>query len=67
MSKEYVPVSGIWLRTAQRRGAMVALEVLAETQGIWRLLFTEWVPAFEAEVSHIVEPSGMKKAPPDYL
>jgi hypothetical protein len=58
-SADYVPVTGVWLR---RVGDYA--EVLAEVDGEWRLIIKEHV---DGHFSHIVEPSGIHKAPPDYV
>lgn len=63
MSKEPVPVGGIWVRRAfPHLGGK--LEVLAEVDGQWRLLH-EWND--DGVISHIFEPSGIRDAPPDPL
>jgi len=65
-----VPVSGVWLRTAGKDPKypnMKKLEVLAEVNGTWRLLFAELVPDYEGEISHIQEGNGIILAPPDPL
>lgn len=62
MAQEPVPVSGIWLRKnfAHLGGE---IEVLAEVDGVWRLLGT-W-PNDDGCISHIVEPAGIRSAPAD--
>lgn len=51
--KEPVSVEGIWLR---RLGDDI--QVLAEVDGVWRLVITEF---YDRNISHIVEPSGIRK------
>jgi hypothetical protein len=52
-----IPVTGIWLR---REGDDAV--VLAEVDGRWRRLIGE---ALDGQFSHIIEPSGITKAPTD--
>jgi len=57
-SKEGIIVTGIWVRSMGKY-----IEVLAEIDGEWRVVIREFAPLDEMTISHIVEPSGMKKAP----
>lgn len=59
MKQAPVEVQGIWLR---RRGDDI--EVLAEVDGEWKLVITEYA---DDPMSHIVEPSGIRSAGPDPL
>ncbi|HEV2929374.1 MAG TPA: hypothetical protein VGW74_11835 [Propionibacteriaceae bacterium] len=64
MAQEPVPVSGIWLR---KKFAHLGndIEVLAEVDGVWRLLGT-WTND-DGCISHIMEPAKIRHAPPDPL
>lgn len=68
-TKTGVLVTGIWLRHLKNNVNVV--EVLAEIDGVWRLVITEFDGTFnhgvEGPISHIVEPAGMLKAPLDWL
>lgn len=57
MSANAVPVSGVWLRTIGDH-----VEVLAEIDGEWKLLIRDHR---ESNISHIIEPLGMRAAKAD--
>ncbi len=62
--------TGVWLRTGNpdpRYPNLKKLEVLVEIDGEWRVVITDHVPPFAAEVSHIAEGAGIEKAPLDPL
>jgi hypothetical protein len=54
-----IEVSGIWLRLNDDDNR---IEVLAEVDGDWRLVITEYNGGL---FSHIVEPLGIRSAPYD--
>jgi hypothetical protein len=59
MSEKTVEITGVWLRMLGER-----VQVLVEADGTWRLVNDE---PRHAPVSHITEPGGILKAPPDEL
>lgn len=66
--KTPITTTGVWLRTGSpdpRYPNLKKLEVLVEIDGEWRVVITDHVPPFEAEVSHIAEGGGMLNAPRD--
>lgn len=61
MDKDFVEAQGVWLR---RRGDR--LEVLVQVGETWRVAIVEpWPSDGQAEISHIVEPKGIRNAPHD--
>lgn len=60
-----VPVMGIWLRKSPDHYAG-RIEVLAEVDGEWRQVIAYPNP-HDGPISHIVEPAGIRSAPPDDL
>lgn len=66
--QEPVPVTGVWLRVSGGApdSAYDVVEVLVEVDGSWRQVVVD--RACSGPVSHIVEPSGIRKAPaPEWL
>lgn len=62
-----IEISGVWLRKSGI-GAGAKIQVLAEVDGQFRLLREEKIDAFtDGEVSHIIEPLGIRDAPRDPL
>jgi hypothetical protein len=59
VSRQPVPVTGVWLR----KTTSGLLEVLVETDGVWRLVVEEICD--DGPISHIVEPAGILGAPAD--
>lgn len=60
--KPSVAVGGVWLRKVGQYG----LEVLTEVGGQWRVVISEkWPADGQGEISHIVEPTGIMRAPRD--
>lgn len=53
-------ITGIWLQKATEHNGN-ALTVLAEVDGVWRVVITE--VADDGPISHIVEPAGIERAP----
>jgi hypothetical protein len=65
VSKEPVSVTGIWLRKSPDHYDG-RVEVLAEVDGQWRKAI-EYPNPHDGPISHIVEPAGIRNAPPDDL
>jgi hypothetical protein len=61
MSDKMISISGIWLRNIGDH-----IQVLAEFDGKWHVVIEEYCPV-PLNISHIVEPRGMLKAPVDAL
>ena len=63
-SQNPFPCSGAWVR---KRGIDDPhVEVLVEVYGAWRLIYQERLSHFtDGEVSHIIEPPGVRQAPKD--
>jgi hypothetical protein len=57
MEKDNICISGIWLRS-WHEGRM---QVLVEMAGQWYVVIDDYAPLYEMEVSHIVEPVGIKQ------
>lgn len=59
VTKPPIPVTGVWLRKIGDE-----VHVLVEHEGVWKLAITENI---DGHFSHIVEQSGIEKAPDDPL
>lgn len=54
---DVIEISGVWLRKIDRE-----LQVCVEVDGQWKRVLTDHC---EGPISHIVETSGIRKAPAD--